>query len=85
MWSSYAMSCNNSATIGTCHGTMPRKLFGTFGTEQFRATSCRVLLLRTPKKMLCTYQIQILSCAKVWEDGRRRGLGTTWTKQKLEL
>jgi hypothetical protein len=63
----------------------PRKLFRTFGTEQFKATSCRVLLLRTPKKMLCTYQIQILSCAKVLEDGRRGGLGTTWVKQKLDL
>jgi hypothetical protein len=38
-----------------------------------------------PQKMLCTYQIQILSCAKALEDGRRRGLGTTWMKQKLEL
>jgi hypothetical protein len=53
-------------------------------TEQFRATSCRVLLLRTQKKMVYTYQIQILSSAKVLEDGRR-GLGTTWTKQKLDL
>jgi hypothetical protein len=25
------------------------------------------------------------SVAKVFEDGRREGLGTTWTKQKLEL
>jgi hypothetical protein len=39
----------------------------------------------TPKKMLCTYQIQILSCAKVFEEWRRKGLGTTWTKQKLDL
>jgi hypothetical protein len=38
-----------------------------------------------PKEMLCTYQIQILGCAKVLEDGRKRGLGTTWTKQKLVL
>jgi hypothetical protein len=44
-----------------------------------------VLLLRTSKKMLCTYQIQILSCAKVLEDRKRRGLGTIWMKQKLEL
>jgi hypothetical protein len=58
---------------------------GTFGTKQFRVTSCRVLLLRTPKKMSCTYQIWILSCVKTLEDGRRRGLGTTWMKQKLEL
>jgi hypothetical protein len=79
------MNCNNSATIGMFHGTTPRKLFGTFGTEQFRTTLCRVVLLRTPKKMLCTNKIQILNCAKVLEDGRRKGLGTTWTKQKLEL
>jgi hypothetical protein len=79
------MNYNNSASIGTCHGTTTRKLFGTFGTKQFRVTSCRVLLLRTPKKMLCTYQIHILSCAKALEDGKRRGLGTTWMKQKLEL
>jgi hypothetical protein len=38
-----------------------------------------------PKKILCTYQIQILSCAKALEDERRRGLRTTWMKQKLEL
>jgi hypothetical protein len=68
-----------------CHDTTPRKLFGTFGTEQLRVISCRVLLLRTPKKMMCTYQIQILSCAKVLEDRKIRGLGTTWTKQKMEL
>jgi hypothetical protein len=68
-----------------CHDTTPRKLFGTFGTEQLRVISCRVLLLRTPKKMMCTYQIQILSCAKVLEDEKIRGLGTTWTKQKMEL
>jgi hypothetical protein len=85
MWLLYAMNCNNSASIGTCHGTIERKLFGTFGIEQFKVTSCTVLLLRTPKKMLCTYRIQILSCAKVLEDGRRRGLGTTWMKQKLDL
>jgi hypothetical protein len=65
----YAMNCNNSASIGMCHD---RKLLGTFGTKQFRVTSCMVLLLRTPKKMLCTYQIQNLSCAKALEDGRRR-------------
>jgi hypothetical protein len=42
--------------------------------------------------MLCTYQIQILSCAKALEDGRRRRrrrrrrrLGIAWMKQKLEL
>jgi hypothetical protein len=80
-----AMNCNNSTSKGMCHGTTTRKLFKTFGTKQFRFTSCRVLLLRTPKKMSCTYQIQILSCAKALEDGRRRGLGTTWMKQKLEL
>jgi hypothetical protein len=34
-----------------------------------------------PKKMSCTYQIHILSCVKALEDGRRRGLGTTWMKQ----
>jgi hypothetical protein len=64
---------------------MTRKLFIILGTEQFMATSCRVLLLRTLKKMLCRYPIQILSCAKVLEDERRRGLETTWTKQKLDL
>jgi hypothetical protein len=79
------MNCNNSAFIGTCHGTTTSKLFGTFETEQFRVTSCRVLLLIIPKKMMCTYQIQILSCAKVLEDRRRKGLGTTWMKQKLVL
>jgi hypothetical protein len=39
----YAMNCSNSTSIGTCHGTSPRNLFGTFGIEQFRVTSCRVL------------------------------------------
>jgi hypothetical protein len=53
MWSSYATNCNNSASISTCHGTTTSKLFRTFGTKQFRVTSCKVLLLRTPKKMLC--------------------------------
>jgi hypothetical protein len=42
------MNYNNSASKGTCHGTTTRKLFETFGTKQFRVTSCRVLLLRTP-------------------------------------
>jgi hypothetical protein len=70
---------------GMCHGTTTRKLFETFGTKQFRVTSCRVRLLKTLKKMLCTYQIQILSYVKALEDRRRRGLGTTWMKQKLEL
>jgi hypothetical protein len=50
MWSSYAMNCNNSAFIGSCHSTRTRKLFETFGTKQFRVTSCRVLLLRTQRK-----------------------------------
>jgi hypothetical protein len=79
------MNFKISATVGTYFGTTIRKLFGTFGTEQLRATSCRVVLLITPRKMLCTYQIQIQKCAKVLEDGRRRGLGITCTKQKLEL
>jgi hypothetical protein len=34
----------------TCLGTTRRKLFGTLGTEQLRATSCGVLSLRTPKQ-----------------------------------
>jgi hypothetical protein len=79
------MNYNNSASKGMCHGTTTRKLFETFGTKQFRVTSCRILLLRTPRKMPCTYQIQILSCVKALEDGRRRGLGTTRIKQKQEL
>jgi hypothetical protein len=79
------MNFKISAIVGTCLGTTRRKLFGTLGTEQLRATSCRVLLQRTPRKMLCTYEIQIQKCAKVLENGRRRGLGTTWMKQKLDL
>jgi hypothetical protein len=50
MWSPYVMNCNNSASIGTCHGTTTRKLFGTFGTKQFRVTSCRVLFTENPKE-----------------------------------
>jgi hypothetical protein len=49
------MNYNNSASIGTCHGTTTRKLFGTFGTKQFRVTSCRVLLQRTPKRKCCAH------------------------------
>jgi hypothetical protein len=79
------MNCNNSATIGTCHGSTPRKLFGTIGTKPFRTTSYGVLVLGTPKKMLFSNPNSDLSCAKVLEEGRRRGLGTPWTKQKLDL
>jgi hypothetical protein len=72
MWSTYAMNYNNSTSKGMCHGTTTRKLFRTFGTKQVRVTSCRVLLLRTPNKMSCTYQIQILSCVKALEDKKKR-------------
>jgi hypothetical protein len=44
------MNYNNSASIGTCHGTTTSKLFGTFGTKQFRVTSCRVLFTKNPKE-----------------------------------
>jgi hypothetical protein len=32
-----------------------------------------------------TYLIQILNCAKVLVDGRRKGSGTTWMKLKLVI
>jgi hypothetical protein len=33
----------------------------------------------------CTYQIYIQPCVKVSVDARRRGLGTTWMRPKLDL
>jgi hypothetical protein len=62
------MNFRISATVDTCFGTTRKKLFGTLGTKQLRATSFRVVLLRTPRKILCTYQIQIHKCAKVLEE-----------------
>jgi hypothetical protein len=43
------------------------------------------LSLKTPKTVHCTYQIQIQPCVKVSVDARRRGLGTTWMRLKLDL
>jgi hypothetical protein len=57
--------------LNICNQTIQRYLVH---VKQFSVTS-------NPKKMSCTYQIHILSCVKVLEDGRRRVLGTTWMKQ----
>jgi hypothetical protein len=38
-----------------------------------------------PKIVRCTYQIHIQPCVKVSVDARRRGLGTTWMRLKLDL
>jgi hypothetical protein len=43
------------------------------------------LSLKTPNTVRCTYQIQIQPCVEVSVDARRRGLGTTWMRLKLDL
>jgi hypothetical protein len=40
---------------------------------------------QTPKIVHCTYQIQIQPCVKVSVAAKRRGLGTTWMRLKLDL